>query len=270
MDLRRRWRLAAFAVVTAWFHLLRGILSVTVRPCSPSLDRRLRARGMRAWGRTLMRILHIRVHVRGTPPPHPALIVSNHLGYLDIPVLASVTGAVFVSRHDVADWPLLGPAVRAYDTIFVDRTNPRCLGTVNAAIHARHTSGDAVMFFPEGTSTDGCSGVHPFGPSLFEQAARDGTPVHTAAISYRTPADAPPPATHVCWWGDMDFLPHFADLLRIPRFDAMVAFGAEPVHAADRKALAQTAHDRVQQLLEELGPPRRADAPGAGKATTTE
>ena len=246
------YRFTVFALLTLWCYSVRRLARWRGRR-DPEWERRYRADWMRRWGLHLMRLLRIRVTVHGEVPETPFLLVSNHLSYLDIPLLASLRGSLFVSKQDVAEWPLIGPVVTAYDTLYVDRENRRCLADVNSAILERFHAGDAVTIFPEGTSTSGQT-VLPLMPSLLDAAARESIPVHYATIAYRTPSGSPPAATHVCWWGDMDFLPHFADLLRIPTFDAILDFGAEPIAGDNRKALARDLHDGMLQQFRTSDP----------------
>jgi 1-acyl-sn-glycerol-3-phosphate acyltransferase len=62
----------------------------------------------RRWAATICRILGARLEVDGGLPPGPAFLITNHVSYMDIPVLMSLTGCRFVSKHEVADWPLIG------------------------------------------------------------------------------------------------------------------------------------------------------------------
>jgi 1-acyl-sn-glycerol-3-phosphate acyltransferase len=113
-----------------------------------------------------------------------------------------------------------------------------------AAMQASLDAGVGVVVFPEGTSTDG-SGVAPFRTPLFEHAAATGLPVHAAALAFSTPAGSPPAREAVCWWGDMELLPHLAALLRLPSIEARVSFAPEPIVDADRKRLAARLHALV-------------------------
>ncbi|TMA51460.1 MAG: 1-acyl-sn-glycerol-3-phosphate acyltransferase [Deltaproteobacteria bacterium] len=79
----------------------------------------------RHWGRRTWDWLGVDVELHGTPPSRPCLYVANHRSYLDIPILAGVLGASFLSRADVAGWWVIGGAARAIDTVFVDREDPR-------------------------------------------------------------------------------------------------------------------------------------------------
>ena len=67
-----------------------------------------RTRVFHAWGRTMARLLGMRVRIDGKPPDAPFVLVSNHLGYVDVILLASALRCVFVSKADVKDLPLVG------------------------------------------------------------------------------------------------------------------------------------------------------------------
>jgi 1-acyl-sn-glycerol-3-phosphate acyltransferase len=203
-------------------------------------------RVFRAWARALLRILGVRLHVEGTPPSPPFLLVSNHLSYLDVLVLAAIARPVFVSRADVADWPFAGRLAKSVGTIFVNRDLKRDLTRVAADIEDRLGRGLGVVLFAEGTSTDGTD-VLPFKPSLLEPVARAARPAHYASLAYETPHDAPPARDAVCWWGEMEFAPHLRGLLGIRRIDAHVTFGNEPIASTDRRVLAEELWQAVRR-----------------------
>ncbi len=56
------------------------------------------------WAKAMWQILGLRVEVRGKcPSDGPFLVVSNHLGYLDIAVLSGILPVTFVSKAEVRD-----------------------------------------------------------------------------------------------------------------------------------------------------------------------
>lgn len=205
---------------------------------APQRQARWRRGVFRFWGRGACRVLGVRITVVGDRPATGAFLVCNHLGYLDIPVLASQLGAVFVSKAEVADWPLVGRGARSMGTIFLVRQRKRDLPDVNRQIEAALARGDGVVVFPEGTSSRG-DRVLPFRPSLLAPAAETGAQVRCAVLHYQTSPGSPPASTHVCWWGDMTFAPHVAELLRIDRIEARIEFLPQALADADRKALAE-------------------------------
>ncbi len=200
---------------------------------------------LRGWGRLARRALGMRVRVLGAPPPAPSVVVANHLGYVDIVLLAGELGGVFVARHDMRRWPGIGIAAALSGTMFVDRSRPRDALRVGEKVVRAWELGRTVVVFPEGTSSGGAE-VGPFRSAALAALATRGVPVHHAAVSYRTPAGEPPPAESVCWWRDMTFTPHLRALAGMGRFDATVAFGEQPVVDTDRKELARRLREAVR------------------------
>src|SRR5689334_5317604 len=204
--LRAISRLFALCVVTcAVFVLPVAGLALLVR--SPSARRRWRGRVLRWWAKAAASSLNVKITTIGAAPPPPFVLVSNHLSYLDVVVLATRADCRFIAKRDVASWPLIGLLCQAAGTLFVDRENRRDLVRVNAAIGRAMQEGAGVVLFAEGTSSKGAT-VLPFKPGLFELAARDELPVVYAALSYAVPRDEPPAHLSVCWWGDMTFINH--------------------------------------------------------------
>ncbi|MBS1786947.1 MAG: 1-acyl-sn-glycerol-3-phosphate acyltransferase [Acidobacteria bacterium] len=191
----------------------------------------------------------MRVHVEGNPPDPPFFLVANHLSYVDIILLASRLECTFIAKNDIAAWPGMGWLARSIGTIFIDRKNFQDIPRVIELIDETLAKGQGVILFPEGTSTMGES-VMPFSPALLEPAARAAYPVSYAALRYETPPTEPPAHAAVCWWGDMDFVPHFLKLLMVSNFDATIVFGEDAIQADDRKLLAKALWSAVNQRFE--------------------
>lgn len=198
-----------------------------------------------SWSRLWIQICGIDVEVIGTPPAAPFFLVSNHLGYIDIPVLRSVAKGVFVAKHEIDEWRLAGKMIRNMGTIFVNRGKRRDIPRAGSEVIQALDRGEGVIVFPEGTSTRGDE-VLPFNSSFLEFAARTDTPVSYVSISYRTPEGEPPPSESVCWWDDTAFLPHMLRMLEVPRFTAILHFGDDTVINPDRKRLAAELRRKVQ------------------------
>jgi len=244
----RAWRRAVCllavtgAMVAAWL--------VGALPLLPSRAARSRWRRvcMRGWCRGVLWALGVRLAVRGAAPTSARFLVCNHLSYLDVVALGSVLPVAFVSRADVANWPLIGPLARWFDTVFVPREQKRKLPEVNAVVARRVADGCALVVFAEGTTTAG-DRVLPIKPSLLEPAVAAGVPVQAACLRYATrPPDAPA-AMAVCWVGDAAFAPHGYALLALRRIDAELAFAPTPRIASDRKELAAALDADVRALF---------------------
>jgi 1-acyl-sn-glycerol-3-phosphate acyltransferase len=188
----------------------------------------------RTTGRTL-RYFHIETKAIG-PVPSRGLLINNHLSYLDILVLSSLTPAVFVSKHDVKYWPVFGQFAVLAGSVFVDRARRFQVGQVNDEITAALSQGALVVLFPEGTSSNGET-ILPFKSSLLEAATHPEWPVAVGWIHYEI--DDGDAGEEVCYWGNHTFLPHMLNLLGKRRVRATVRFGQFSERNGGRKELAQ-------------------------------
>ncbi len=253
--LRAVVRIIMIAVLTAAavLLLLAGRLLALI---SQAAFRRWRLRVFQGWARGLAVIIGMRLVVRGNAPSPPFFLVANHLGYIDIPVLATQVRGVFVSRHDVSDWPVIGFLTRAVGTLFINRELAREVVRLNHLLRAAWQRGEGIIFFPEGTSSAGAE-IRPFKSPLLHVAAENHYPVSYASLSYRTPAGEPPAHLAVCWWGEMTFPDHLFKLLQLPRFEALLTFGDAAVRATDRKLLAHRLHHLIAQQFQPIVRPEQ-------------
>jgi 1-acyl-sn-glycerol-3-phosphate acyltransferase len=188
----------------------------------------------------------MRMKANGAPPDAPFFLVSNHVSYVDILLLASQLPCVFVAKSEVASWPVFGAICRNLDTLFIDREHKRDIPRVSARIEEILRDGRGVIIFPEGTSGRG-DRVLRFKPALLEPAIRTGLPVSHASLYYETPPGSPPAGEVVCWFGGSGFISHVLQLVRLPWFLATVTFGDAPIRDSDRKNLAVRLHAAVRK-----------------------
>jgi 1-acyl-sn-glycerol-3-phosphate acyltransferase len=189
--------------------------------------------------------------------PAGGAVVSNHLSYLDILLYSSVQPFVMVAKSEVRGWPLLGWLTAQAGTVYVQRGGgPKTYPAVNAAMAEAYRSGLPVLFFPEGTTTDG-TGVLPFRRGLFHSVLNNDVSLRTAALSYSLEEHArnrgASVAQDVCWWGEMGFTSHLFALLGLRGLSATIRFGEEVLERADRFVLSETAQARVAELYDGLG-----------------
>lgn len=234
--LRQTLRLILMGAWTAICYLAWLPIAV-VALLSGDWSRRWNELAVRVWTGGLVAALGMEVDVIGTPPAKPFFLVSNHLSYLDILVLGARLGPTFISKHELASWPVLGHLARVTGVIFVNRDRKRDAVRVLDDIDRAVERGAGVVLFPEGTSTKG-DRIYPLKTALLEWAARRRYPVHTVSLRYATDDPAVSAADQVCWWGDAQFAPHFLNLLAIPQVRATLSFAPEPVVDGDRTALA--------------------------------
>ena len=198
----------------------------------------------RLWTWGLCRAWNITVQVEGDPPEGDYFLVTNHLSYVDIPVLGRHLHCTFIAKSELSGWPVAGQVIRSGDTIFIDRGRKRDLLRVMKEVDEALADGLGVILFPEGTSSKG-DGLLPFKPSLLQIAAGSHRPVHWATIEYRSEDPWCRPSQFINWWGDEAFLPHYLRFVTLPGVRAVIRFGEEPVHGQDRKELSAALRERM-------------------------
>ena len=197
----------------------------------------------------VMRALGVRLKVTGRLP-QGGLMVSNHLSYLDILVFSAALPVFLVSKIEIGSWPLFGILSRAGGALFVDRSSRASAEATTAQIAERLRGMVSVLFFPEGTSTDGMQ-VLRFHSRFFIPAVEAGIPVTAAAVRY-VPADGSA-ESNFCWFGDTDFLPQVLRNLGGPDFSAEIHFGEARIYE-NRRVAAQQTHDEVEAMRGGGGP----------------
>lgn len=206
------------------------------------------------WCRRIVKAMGIDVKVTGEPPASGA-VVSNHLSYLDILLYSAARPFVMVSKTEVKSWPLLGRLTAQAGTVYVDRGGgPSTYDAVNRAMAEAYQRGLPVLFFPEGTTTDG-SAVLPFRRGLFHSVLNNHVELRTAALRYAI-GDGNGSATvanEVCWWGDALFGPHLFRCLGLRGVSARIDFGDAVLERADRFQLSEGAQVSVAQAYDALG-----------------
>ncbi|MEJ2118476.1 MAG: lysophospholipid acyltransferase family protein, partial [Alphaproteobacteria bacterium] len=221
--------LSLFMLMTITLIPLQAIFVVTRLP--------LRKHFPNWYHKQVCRLLGIRVHVSGSLPANgPVLLASNHISWLDIPVLSSVTPLSFVAKREVSTWPFINVLAWLQRTIFVDRKRRTSVGKTANKILQRLDAKERVVLFAEGTSSDG-NQVLDFKSSLFAAVEpngdnHDGYSLQTIAIAYTHVHGLPMnrqqrPA--IAWYGDMDMLGHAWGVLKGGPLDVHVRLG-EPVY----------------------------------------
>jgi 1-acyl-sn-glycerol-3-phosphate acyltransferase len=203
-----------------------------------------RIRWLRLSSRRLIRVFSVSLTATGSLP-RSGFLVCNHLSYLDILVLATVTPCLFVAKREVKRWPVLGWFARRAGCLFVDREKRCDVVRLNKELHERLKAGLLVVLFPEGTSSDGQS-VLPFKSSLLEPVASGHEPIYAGRIDYDIrDGDV---RQEVCYWGDMTLVPHLMNLLSKQGIAAQITFSDIGVRRGDRKELARQLHRKILGL----------------------
>lgn len=180
-------------------------------------------------------------------------VVANHSSWLDICVLNARRRVYFVSKAEVASWPGISWLAKASGTLFIERDR-RKAGTQVAVIRDRLVAGHKLLFFPEGTSTDGRR-VIGFKPTLFaaffDEALQEEIHVQPVTVIYRAPEGRDP--RFYGWWGSQDLGPHLLKVLAESRRGEVEVIYHEPVHVSEfenRKSLAAYCERIVRDPME--------------------
>ena len=241
--LRIPWRILRIIV-----HLLRGVLvSLTTKRYPTRNGESLPdPQVVSDWLAHLLGILSIKVNVQGTPPHQPALLVANHVSWLDIPVIASLTHSGFLSKHGIRKWPVVGWLAASAGTVFIKRGKGEAQ-QVSTAISQRLLGDHQLALFPEGTTTKGTQ-VKRFFPRLFAPAIDTNTAVVPITLFYSVD-------------GKQDFVVPFTDhqhfvgsffrILGRKSSEVLVIFGEPiPPKGHDRRSLAEQAHTIIAGNLQ--------------------
>jgi 1-acyl-sn-glycerol-3-phosphate acyltransferase len=195
----------------------------------------------------------IEVGATGTFPEHGA-VISNHLGYLDIIVYAALHPCVFVSKAEVADYPVLGWMTTMAGTVYVSRGHGGSALKARTGLEAAIDAELPVVFFPEGTTSNG-DGLLKFHSGLLSQVRAVDAPITAAHICYHLgPGNGDATVSdNVCYWGDnVVLLPHIFHLLGLRGIRAEVRFAGEAIafsgDAEHRKRAAKEAWVAVAEL----------------------
>lgn len=245
-NVRGAGRLVALLAVIGWSAVLYAVDRGNRRDASG------KARWLQGACRRVLRVLAVETESRGEPA-HGAVIVANHMSYLDILVIAALTPVVFVAKKEVRSWPVFGWFAAKAGTRFIDRNRKGDVARIGEELGPVMAAGLTIVLFLEGTTTDG-RGVLPFKASLLEPAVRNGWEVVPTGLSYAVPAGRSV-ESEVCWWGDMTLAPHLWNFTTLPSVQARVAWGERVVsiYEQDRKALAVRLRESVMKLRFEHG-----------------
>jgi len=220
-----------------------GVLKLFRRPTDDWLNRILKF-----WGKSIASILSISVDVKGPIPEPPFFLVSNHLSYVDIIVLFKTLKTTFVSKAEVATWPVLGIIAKSIGIVFIDRKNKMDIARVNDEISGKVTDTRGLTLFPEGTTSPG-EKLLRFRASLLEYPSQSEIGVHYCLLHYSTDSELEPAHQTVCWWGDTPLHTHLFNLAKQKNVKASITFGDNVLHDGDRKVLAEKLYNEMNTMF---------------------
>jgi 1-acyl-sn-glycerol-3-phosphate acyltransferase len=228
------------------WHVLLGMWTIYVR--FPQLSPEQRDMRVQAWSLQFLALWDIHLQVKGQPVTHgPALLVSNHISWLDISVIHAARHCRFVSKSDVRDWPLVGMLATGAGTLYIERTNRKDALRMVKDMADAMKNGDVVAVFPEGTTSDGRQ-LLPFHANLIQSALQAEAPVQPLSLRF---IDAQTGETTFapCYIGDDTLLGSIWRTLTAPAITAVVHFGElQWAQGRDRRTWAHDLQTEVARL----------------------
>lgn len=237
--LRALWRL-----LRVLGHALRGWW--TIRHHFPGLTAAAREQEVQRWAQGMLTRMGIVLEVQGLAHVQsPALLVSNHVSWLDILVLHASRFCRFVSKSDVGGWPLVGTLATGAGTLYIERGSRRDAQRVVQLMAQSLQRGEVLALFPEGTTSDGHS-VLPFHANLLQSAIDSGVPALPLALAYREAGDERP--SRAAAYIDHDSLAgSIWRVLKAQRLQVRLVYGQ--AEQAGTRARREWAVDLQQQVL---------------------
>lgn len=231
---------ALWKILRGLWHVLLGLWIVTVH--FPRLGLEAREERVQVWSLQFLALWGIHLKVLGQPVVSgPALIVANHISWLDILVIHAARYCRFVSKSDIRDWPLIGALATASGTLYIERTSRRDALRMVGDMAQAMQDGDVVAVFPEGTTSDGQS-LLPFHANLIQAAIAAKAPVQPMSLKFVDAASGQLTLAP-CYIGDDTLLGSVWRTLKAPPITAVVHFG-KPQNAEGRDRRQWSAHLR--------------------------
>ncbi|HYW56716.1 MAG TPA: lysophospholipid acyltransferase family protein [Polaromonas sp.] len=215
----------------------------------PKLEQSEKEARVHAWAQQMLRGVGISLSVKGAPVKSgPALLIANHLSWLDIVVLHASRYCRFVSKADIKHWPLVGTLAAGAGTLYIERESRRDAHRVVHHMAERLQLGEVLAVFPEGTTGDGIT-LKPFHANLLQAAISMNVPVQPIALRF-VDSDT----------GRTSFAPRYIDddsifvsiweTLCVGNLRAEVTFGeGQSCQGRDRRAWAADLQREVERML---------------------
>lgn len=237
---------AAWRLLRVVLHIFVGV--VTVYTVMPRLSVAKRHARVQVWSLVMLDRLGIQLVVEGSPPiVGPMLLVSNHISWVDIAVMHATRHCRFVSKDEIARWPVVSTLAAAADTLYITRESRRDAMRVVHQMAECLQGGDVLAIFPEGTTGDG-STLLPFHANLLQAAIAADAPVQPVALQFVDAASgqisfAP------CYVGDDTLWQSLWRTLCADNVQAVVRFGTpERSQGRDRRTWAADLRQTITGL----------------------
>ncbi len=252
----RLLKLAAFLSLWVVFFFLVAIVHLWISILGLPNRWKVISRLNRNYTLLLRLILNIKVTIAGDEGQLERggyVIIANHVSYVDGIVLGSIFPIVFVSKREVRKWPVVGQWNVLCGTIFINRQRKNEVGALVREMTRKLRQEANILLFPEGTSTNG-EKMLPFQTVPLAAPLRSRSIIVPVTLAYTTIDEQPVTAVNrdfVYWYGDMDFVTHFWNLLGRRGVEVLVTLQPKiecfryADNSAGRKKLAEDCYNRV-------------------------
>ena len=234
-------RLTAFLLLTLPLMPLQWVLQKLDMPQARALPHR--------YHQLVCRIIGLKLSIEGDVPKH-GLLVSNHISWMDIPVLSATCPVSFIAKKEVASWPMFGWLAKLQGSEFVNRESRHSTGPSANRLKARLAKGEILVLFAEGTSGNGRK-LLPFKSAYFGAVENMGAKVTSVTLVYNSRHGLPLTQrqwTTVSWTGDQSLLPNLWQMLHQGPLTVKVVFQTLE-NGGSRKDMAKSAERVIRANL---------------------
>lgn len=198
------------------------------------------------WLKIFSAIMNLSIIRDGELPIDSALLVSNHISWLDIIVIGQYLPVYFVAKSDISSWPIIGYLSRQGGTIFIRRGNKKSIKATTEKMIWVLKQRSNIVAFPEGTTTSG-NEVLGFHASLFQPALLTKSVIQPLVIQYVGPAKEQAP-----FIGEEDFVRHLIKMLCLDKIEVRLCFlPLIKSSGKDRHAVSMEAREKICEKISE-------------------
>ncbi len=204
---------------------------------------------IQSWTHRACRILAIEVQTNGVlSPVRDTLYVANHISWIDIIGLSTVLPAKFIAKDTVKSWPVIGTLATMTGNLFIMRERRFSLNGVIDNIRQELNNKNAVLIFPEGTTTDGWN-VSRFYTGLFSSVSNTEHVIQAIALDYQRHDRLDKLAPYI---GEDNFVAHLFTIASLEKTCLQIKFGVPFISGnMSRHDIASTTYTDIINMLNE-------------------
>jgi 1-acyl-sn-glycerol-3-phosphate acyltransferase len=191
-------------------------------------------------------ICGVRIRYHGQRAAAPVLFISNHISWLDIFSLLGTFHAIFVSKEEVRDWTAVGWLATRVGTLYIKRGN-NAIQVTSSEMVTFLKSGQNVLLFPEGTTTDG-SDIKRFFARMFQAGMDAEVNIQPIALRYTENQQISQTAPFI---GDDSFVAHVWRLFAVSGITLDIYYCPVIETAGKtRRELSDASYQSIRQALD--------------------